>query len=305
MVYYGTENLPTFKNPVITIGSFDGVHHGHKTILQQVVKAAKELEGESILITFEPHPRKIINPNTSLGLLSSPQQKINLVKSEGIDHIVFITFSRDFSMMSAEEYISDFLLKQFNPAKIVIGYDHKFGHDRIGDINLLRQLTQGICTIEEIEPQLIHDATVSSTKIRKALLSGDVKEANSMLECNYSLTATIIKGEGIGKKIGFPTANIQPLYSDQLIPGNGVYNVDVLWNSVRYKGMLNIGKRPTVTDIDSISIEVHILDFDNDIYGRQLTIEFIDFIRPEFKFASLELLIEQLKKDEISVRNYK
>lgn len=305
MVFYGTDNLPTFQNPVITIGSFDGVHHGHKTILRKLAKTAKEIDGESILITFEPHPRKIINPNPSLGLLSSPQQKINLVQSENIDHIVFIAFSRDFSMLSAEAYVQDFLLKKFKPAKIVIGYDHKFGHDRAGDINVLRQLTQGICEIEEIEPQWIHDATVSSSKIRKALLSGNIKVANSMLERNYAFDAMVIKGEGIGKKIGFPTANLQPIYTDQLVPGLGVYVVAVIWNDKSYKGMLNIGKRPTVTDDNKITIEVNILDFDENIYGRQLTLSFIDYIRPEMKFASLDLLIEQLKIDEKTVREYK
>lgn len=304
MVFHSLDNLPNFTNPVITIGSFDGLHHGHKVILQQVVKETKLINGESVLITFEPHPRKIISPNENLGLLSNPDEKTELILAEGIDHIVFVPFTRDFSMMSASEYVKDFLIKHFNPAKIIIGYDHKFGHSREGDIHLLKNMAGDKISIIEIAPQLVEKAAVSSTKIRKALMTGNLSEANHMLERNYTLKGTVVKGDGIGRKFGFPTANIQSSYSDQLIPMIGVYSVWVHYNQVKYKGMLSIGVRPTINDLNKISCEVNILDFQEDIYGQQVSLEFLEYQRPELKFNTIDDLIAQIKMDELHTRQY-
>jgi riboflavin kinase / FMN adenylyltransferase len=301
-VFYHLDHLPSFHNPVVTIGSFDGVHHGHKVILSEVVKEAKAVGGESILITFEPHPRKIIHPEQPLGLLTSPEQKIALMQAEGIDHIVVAPFTRDFSMLSAAEYVEDFLLKSFDPHTIIIGYDHRFGHSREGDIHLLRKLAPESVQIKEISAQLIEDAAVSSTKIRNALLKGHVHEAAEMLERPYSFKAMVVHGDKIGRTIGYPTANLKPSYPDILMPGIGIYAVRVEWRGKLYDGMMSIGYRPTVTDEKVITCEVNILDFNEDLYGQTLTVYFEAYIRGEEKFESLEALKAQIAQDEIATR---
>jgi riboflavin kinase/FMN adenylyltransferase len=301
-VFYHLNDLPAFRNPVITIGSFDGVHHGHKVILSEVVKAAKAVDGESILITFEPHPRKIIHPEQPLGLLTSPEQKIALMEAEGIDHIVVAAFTRDFSMLSATAYVEDFLLKNFNPHTIIIGYDHHFGHSREGNIDLLKKLMPSTVAVREIPAQLIEDAAVSSTKIRNALLKGSVHEAAEMLERPYSFKAMVVHGNKIGRTIGYPTANLQPSYADILMPGIGIYAVRVLWEEKLYPGMMSIGYRPTVTDERTITCEVNILDFKEDLYGQTLTVYFERYIRGEEKFDSLDALKAQIAQDERDTR---
>ncbi|WP_118976106.1 bifunctional riboflavin kinase/FAD synthetase [Taibaiella koreensis] len=301
-VFHQLEQFPSFRNPVVTIGSFDGVHHGHKVILSEVVKAAKAVNGESILITFEPHPRKIIHPEQPLGLLTAPEQKIALIRQEGIDHVVVVPFTRDFSMMSASEYVADFLLKNFQPHSIIIGYDHRFGHSREGNIDLLKQMLPGTVRVIEIPAQLIEDAAVSSTKIRNALLKGNVTEAGEMLERQHSFGAMVVHGDKIGRTIGYPTANLQPVYPDILVPGIGIYAVTVTWKGNRYKGMMSIGYRPTVTEEKKITCEVNILDFNEDLYGQVLTIYFEHYIRGEEKFASLDELKQQIAKDELRTR---
>ena len=301
-VFHQLNNLPAFKKPVLTIGSFDGVHHGHKVILSEVVKAAKDIGGESILITFEPHPRKIIHPDQPLGLLTAPEQKIELLLATGIDHIVVVPFTRDFSMLSATQYVEDFLLKNFNPQAIIIGYDHHFGHSREGNIDLLKKLVPPDVAVIEISAQLIEDAAVSSTKIRNALLSGKIHIAAEMLERSYSYKATVVHGDKIGRTIGYPTANLHPVYSDILVPGIGIYAVMVDWEGVLYKGMMSIGYRPTVTDEKIIKCEVNVLDFNQDLYGQELTIHFVQYIRGEEKFSSLEALKDQIALDEVNAR---
>jgi len=301
-VFHQLNNLPSFTKPVLTIGSFDGVHHGHKVILSEVVKAAKDIGGESILITFEPHPRKIIHPEQPLGLLTAPEQKIELILETGIDHIVVVPFNRDFSMLSATEYVEDFLLKNFNPHTIIIGYDHHFGHSREGNIDLLRKLVPYNVTIVEISAQLIEEAAVSSTKIRNALLNGGIHIAAEMLERSYSYKATVVHGDKIGRTIGYPTANLKPVYSDILIPGIGIYAVMVEWKGDLYKGMMSIGYRPTVTEEKTLTCEVNILDFNEDLYGQVLTVHFVQYIRGEEKFNSLDDLKKQIALDELNTR---
>lgn len=301
-VFHHLDDLPSFNNPVVTIGSFDGVHHGHKVILSEVVKVARAVGGESILITFEPHPRKIIHPDQPLGLLTSPEQKIALIAQEGIDHIVVAPFSRDFSMMPAGDYVSGFLMRNFRPHTIIIGYDHHFGHSREGDIHLLKKLLPESVQVVEISAQLIEQAAVSSTKVRNALLQGNVSEAADMLERPYSFKAMVVHGNKIGRTIGYPTANLQPSYPDILIPGVGIYAVLVEWQGRQYPGMMSIGYRPTVTDERTITCEVNILDFSEDLYGQLLTVHFIQYIRGEEKFASLEALRTKIADDEQQAR---
>lgn len=300
-VFYQYNHLPEFVNPVITIGSFDGVHVGHRAILAEVVKASRALKGESVLITFEPHPRKIIQPDYPLGMLTTTAQKTKLLLQAGIDNIVVAPFTRDFSMLSAEEYVKDFLMKNFNPKKIIIGYDHRFGHSREGDIDLLKKILPPDIAVQEIPAQLIDNAAISSTKIRKHLQEGNVAEAAAMLDRPYSFEAMVIHGNKLGRTIGYPTANLQA-DADILIPGIGIYAVMVSYNEAIYKGMMSIGYRPTVTTDQNITIEVNILDFNEDIYGKQLNISFIARLRGEEKFTDLDALKKQIALDEINAR---
>lgn len=301
-VFYTINDLPRFKNPVLTIGSFDGVHQGHQQIIRNVAAQARLVDGESILITFEPHPRKIIQPEQPLGLLSSLEEKISRITKEGIDHIVVIPFSRDFSMMSAEDYVLDFLYNTFRPHTIIIGYDHHFGHNRSGNIHTLKEMLPDSVKVIEIEEQLIHEADVSSTKIRKAIMKGNIAEATAMLGRTYGFEAMVVHGNKIGRTIGYPTANLQPTYGDILVPGIGIYAVKVHYKEQTYKGMMSIGKRPTVTDDNVVTIEVNILDFNEDIYGEKLYVEFIAYVRGEEKFDGLDSLKAQIAQDERDIR---
>lgn len=298
-VFYNTDNLPEFKNAVVTIGTFDGVHLGHRVILQEVVKHAKEINGESVLLTFEPHPRKLLFPDQSLKLLTPLDEKIKLIQSEGIENIVVVPFTNAFANLSADEYIQDFLVRLFKPHGIVIGYDHHFGHDRKGNINLLKQeATKYHYSVFEIPAQLIDEAAVSSTKIRNALNEGHVTEAAHMLGYNYTMKGTVQKGAQLGRTINYPTANLLPSSEDQLIPARGVYAIKVNYNGIAYKAMLNIGFRPTVSNELKLHIEAHIFDFNGDIYGKEIELEFIERLRDEQKFASLDELKAQLGKDK-------
>lgn len=303
-IFRDLEQLPEFTKPVITIGSFDGVHHGHKSILEQVVQEAKAIGGESILITFFPHPRKIIHPEIPLGLLTAPEQKMQLINELGIDHIVVVPFSREFSMMSAEDYIDHFLWTNFCPEVIVLGYDHHFGHSREGNIDLLRAKLSPKVKISEIPAQLIEDAAVSSTKIRKALAAGDVELANEMLERPFAFSGTVVHGEKLGRQLGYPTANLRLNFPDILIPKQGIYVVRVGFEGQQYSGMMSIGVRPTINDKNITGIEVNILDFDDDIYGRTLDIECLHYLREEQKCDSLDALIQLIRKDEEQTRAF-
>jgi riboflavin kinase/FMN adenylyltransferase len=298
-IFYNTDRLPPFRNAVLTIGTFDGVHLGHKTILNEVVQHTIKEGGESVLITFEPHPRKLLHPDQPLRMLTPLDQKIALISEAGIQHIVVAPFTKEFSQLSAKEYISEFLVKHFHPKSIVIGYDHHFGHDRTGDISLLKQLEDEYdYRVFEITAQLIQDAAVSSTKIRQAVEQGRVSNAADMLGRYYSLSGKVVKGAQVGRTMGFPTANIQPSEPEQLLPAKGVYAVLVVHDGKEYKAMLNIGFRPTVNDpVPSLHIEANLLDFDGNLYDKALEVKFVHFLREEQKFPSLEALKEQLGKD--------
>ena len=302
-IFYNTEGLPEFRNAVITIGTFDGVHMGHKTILKEVVQHAAEVNGESILITFEPHPRKLIHPDQPLKLITPLKEKLELVTAEGIEHIVVQPFTRDFSNQTADQYIEDFLVKKFSPESIVIGYDHHFGYDRTGNIDLLKKYAGKFgYRVFEISAKLIDQATVSSTKVRNALTNGLVEEAEHMLGRYYSLSGTVIGGSKLGRTIGYPTANILPADPEQLIPANGVYAIRARWKDELFNGMMNIGHRPTVDKDIKLHIEAHLFDFNRDIYNEEMDIIFVARLRDEHKFPSIDALKEQLGKDEIAAK---
>lgn len=302
IVYRSIEKPLPFKNAVITIGTFDGVHQGHQSILKHIQEEAQKIGGDSVVITFHPHPRLLLRPDDkSLQLISTLDEKIALLQKYGVQNIVVVPFTREFSNLSAEAYISDFLVHKFHPKKIVIGYDHHFGNNRMGNIDYLQKFKSKYSyEVDEIPKQVVSEIDVSSTKIRKALNVGNVKEAAILLGHEYTLQGIIKKGKQLGRTIGFPTANINSPEETKLIPAYGVYAVKVHYKELLYKGMMNIGKRPTVDGMN-MTIEVNIFDFDKEIYGEELKIEFVDRIRDEVKFSDIEALKKQIILDKIQV----
>jgi riboflavin kinase/FMN adenylyltransferase len=299
-VFRDLEHLPVFKNAVVTIGTFDGVHKGHQKLIARINQLAAQHEGESIIVTFHPHPRLVIKPeDTTLKLLNTTEEKVHLLSQYGVDNVVVVPFSRDFSEQEAASYISDFLVKSFHPSYIVIGYDHRFGKDRKGDFTLLESCKQQYnYGLEAISKEMLEDIAISSTNIRHALADGNVSMANDLLGHNYTLSGIVVKGLQNGRKLGYPTANIQVADANKLIPGTGIYAVKVHYADQVYKGMLSIGFNPTFEGKEQ-TVEVNILDFDRDIYGESLTLEFIQFIRHEKKFDSLEDLIKAIDNDKL------
>jgi riboflavin kinase/FMN adenylyltransferase len=298
-VFRDLNDLPEFINSVVTIGTFDGVHRGHQKLIERIKLLAEQIDGESILVTFHPHPRIVINPeDKSLRLLNTIDEKVALLEKYGVDNLVIVPFSRAFSEQEAGGYISEFLVKNFHPKYIVIGYDHKFGKNRSGDFKLLENMkVQYGYRMEEITKETLDDIGISSTKIRQAIAEGDIKLANELLGNNYTLSGTVVRGLQNGRKLGFPTANIQVNDEYKLIPKTGIYAVHVHYSGVKYAGMLSIGYNPTFEGKEQ-TIEVNILDFNKDIYGESLTLEFVDFIRNEKKFESIDALVEEIKNDE-------
>ncbi|MEJ8820072.1 bifunctional riboflavin kinase/FAD synthetase [Lacibacter sp. H407] len=303
-VYRSLQQLPVFNRAVLTIGTFDGVHLGHQQIIRQLLMEAEETGGESVLISFYPHPRKIVQPDRQIAELTTLDERIELLKRQGLDNLVVVPFNKEFSEQPAEEYIKRFLVDRFHPACIIIGYDHKFGNNREGDYRLLEQMgEQYNYVVKEIPQQLINEVAISSTKIRNALSNGDVETANQLLGYPYFFKGNVIEGNKLGRKLGYPTANLQIQDPDKLVPANGVYAVEaqIEGETSMLKGMMNIGNRPTV-DGTRRSIEVHLFDFDKDIYNRHLKVHVRFHLRNEVKFDGLDKLIEQLHKDkEISI----
>lgn len=296
--------INSIPNPVLTIGTFDGVHVGHQKILQQVKKEAEKIGGESVLFTFFPHPRMVLYPEShGLKLLQTQEEKMAKLARVGIENCIVYPFTFDFSRLSAIEFVRDILVNKLQIKKLVIGYDHQFGKNREGNIEFLKEICEvyGFEVIE-IPAQDIDAVNVSSTKIRKAILDGDLAKANEYLGERFELTGTVVHGQAIGKTIGFPTANIKVNSELKLIPGNGVYAVAVSLKDSDYIGMLNIGNRPTVNDSTDRTIEVHILDFSGEIYAEEITVKFIDKLRDEKQFKDLQELQNQLKEDEKFIR---
>ena len=303
-IFRDIKDLPSFKNAVITIGSFDGVHRGHQKIIKRINHLAKEIEGESVIITFDPHPRKIIYPkDNSLEILTSLEEKINLCESYGIDNMVIVPFSIEFSQQSPREYIEKFLIGLFAPKYVVIGYDHRFGLNREGNIHLLKEYeVHKDFEVIQIKKQELEDITISSTKVRTALKTGNVEEANQFLNHPYSLKGKIIHGDKIGQTIGYPTANIQINDTDKLIPAEGVYGVSCTIEGLEKHGMLYIGTRPTLEDKEAkLKIEVNLFDFDDNVYHKEIKVHLLYHIRGDIKFDSLQSLKYQLSRDKDSV----
>jgi riboflavin kinase/FMN adenylyltransferase len=304
-VHFGLNNLPHFKNTVITVGTFDGVHTAHQSILKKMVKLADEINGESVLITFHPHPKHVLQSSQSdLKILSTPDEKTELLQTIGIHHLVYIPFTIDFSNSSAEDYIEQFLVNNFHPKKIIIGYNHHFGYQRKGNSNMLIEAgKQFNFDVIELEKQVEDEIAISSTAIRNFIASEKIEEANKLLNHEYTLIGTVTEGKKLGRTIGYPTANIKPLLAEKLIPADGVYAVKIECSKGNFMGMLNIGNRPTVNGIGQ-TIEVNIFDFNEAIYHEKVKIYFHQFIRNEQKFDGLDALKNQLKLDQETVLNY-
>jgi riboflavin kinase/FMN adenylyltransferase len=301
-VFRHLSHLPSFKNTILTIGTFDGVHKGHQQLIKRINQIASDQDGESVLITFHPHPRLVINPNDeSLQLLSTPEEKIELLKKHGVHNVVMVPFSRAFSEQSAEDYIEYFLVKNFRPKCIVIGYDHRFGKNRSGDIHLLRQLSHRFgYQVEEIQKETLDAITISSTKIRQALLEGKIKIANELLGYPYSMEGWVVKGLQNGRKIGYPTANISITDAHKLIPRKGIYAARVYYEGNMYNGMLNIGYNPTFGG-SRLSVEVNILNFSKEIYGEKIKVELLEYVRDEKKFERVQDLIKAIDRDKETI----
>ena len=291
----------SIKNAVVTIGTFDGVHLGHQAIFSKMKDLAQSIGGETVVVTFSPHPRQVLNIDSSnLHFLCTPEEKLQKFEEFGIDNVVIINFTKEFSRTPSEVFIKDYIIDHIHPAYIVIGYDHHFGKNRMGDFDLLNELMEKYnFKVERVEAQDVENIAISSTKIRNALAVGNVKSANQLLGYTYSITAEVIEGNKIGRTLGFPTANLELPQEYMLINNRGVYACLVDYDGKTYKAMANIGHRPTIGDRseDNPIIEVNLFDFDGDLYGKQIHVRFIDRIRDEEKYDSLDALKTQLEQD--------
>lgn len=304
-VYKNINSLPDFPKAIVTIGTFDGVHLGHKKILGLLKEQAKISGGETVIITFHPHPRNIVGSTPhDISMINSMEERIERFKLEGIDHLVIVPFTEEFSRLSPEEYVEEFLIKKFNPHTLIIGYDHRFGCNRKGGYELLESYAEkGSFRLIEIPAYMMKDNTVSSTRIRNYLYNGNCELAGELLGYNFYITGTVIHGDKIGRKIGYPTANIRVPEEDKLLPADGIYAVTVSFpgedvNKI-FKGMLSIGFRPTVKGKFRV-IEVNIFDFNENIYDKPIRVFFHKYLRPEFKFEDLGALTRQMDLDKIN-----
>jgi riboflavin kinase / FMN adenylyltransferase len=305
-VFQGFDELEKIPNPVLTIGTFDGVHLGHQRIIQQLNEEAQKHGGESVLFTFYPHPRMVLFPDShGLKLLQTQVEKIEKLERIGLQNVIVHPFTMEFSRLTAIEFVRDYLVNKLNVKTIVIGYDHQFGKNREGSLELLKELAPIYdFNVIEIAAQDIDDVNVSSTKIRNALKSGNIETANSFLGEPFEMNGTVQTGKQVGRSLGYPTANLDLGSSLKIVPESGVYLVRVTLSSrAEYFGMMNIGVNPTVSDNSIPSIEVHLLDYSGDLYGQELQVKVLSRLRDEVKFDNLEELKNQLSKDENTVRD--
>jgi riboflavin kinase/FMN adenylyltransferase len=299
-IHEGYSNLNILR-PVVTIGIFDGVHLGHKAIITRLISRAKSINGESVIITFYPHPRVVLSENNDgLTFLSSPGEKISMLENEGIDHLLIIPFDLNLSNKEACEFIEEVLVKKIGTKNLIAGFNHHFGRKGYSDFETIRRCAESYkIVVEQVEAVDTRKGIVSSSFIRRALLEGRPEEANAMLGYDYFIHGTIIEGMQLGKRIGFPTANISPDYVHKLVPKDGVYAVEVVIDGSGYPGMLSIGSNPTVNDDPAKrTIEVNIFGFEKEAYGSELKVVFRYWLRNEIKFDNITLLIEQLELDK-------
>lgn len=303
-IYTNLDEVALIKKPVLTIGTYDGVHLGHQKIINYLNLKAKQVGGESVVFTFHPHPRMVLHPNNhNLELIQTIKERANKLEKAGVDHLIIFPFSIEFSKLTAVEFIRDILVNKIGIHTLVVGYDHQFGRNREGTMQHLEKLAPIYnFELEEISAFMKDEVKISSTKIRTALQIGDIVETTKYLGNPFELTGEVVKGDQIGNTIRFPTANLKIVEDYKLIPCNGVYAVKVSIEGSEFSGMLNIGYRPTITDKGDKRIEVNIFDFNQDIYGQTVTLKFVKLIRSEKTFANLDELKNQLTKDENKCR---
>ncbi|MGG9963824.1 riboflavin biosynthesis protein RibF [Ferruginibacter sp. SUN106] len=299
-VHYDITQLPVFKNAVITIGTFDGVHTGHQQIINTLKAAAAEAGGESVIITFHPHPRKVVSSAvTGIRLINTLAERIELIANAGVDHLVVVPFTDYFANQTAEEYISDFLVDKCHPHTIIIGYDHRFGKERSGDYKLMEEKAVVYnYRLMEIPVHLLDTIKVSSSNIREAILHGHIEDANKLLGYTFFFEGEVIHGDKIGRTIGYPTANLKSTDEEKITLGDGIYAVYTEVDGIRYKAMMSIGFRPTVNGKKRV-IEVNLFDFENDIYEKIIRVYVVKYLRSEVKFDGLEALKQQLHQDKV------
>lgn len=302
-IYYDLDSITSIRKPVVTTGSFDGVHIGHKTILNRLREIASSIGGESVLITFHPHPRKVLFPDTAgktLLLINSQREKVELLRKTGLDHLIILKFTREFSQISSIDFIRNILVGKLNASKVVIGFNHHFGHNREGNFDYLYELGQYYnFGVEEIPEQDIHNETVSSTLIRKALLEGKIQRANAYLDHHYIIVSELFPGSETCRSINFPTLRVKITEENKLVPCDGVYAVNVLVDGEFYKGILNIkNSLPLeIRDINAINIDIHLFGYDSDLTGKTATVFFAKRIREELQFNDADSMVKQLQSD--------
>lgn len=306
-IFQGFDQLGDIPNPVLTIGTFDGVHLGHQKIIERLNDEAAKIGGESVLFTFYPHPRMVLYPDShELRLIQTQAEKIDKLRRIGLKNVIVHPFTMDFSRLTAVEFVRDYLVNRLKVKKLVIGYDHQFGKNREGSIEFLKEVcdTYGFEVIE-ISAKEIDEVNISSTKIRRAILEGDMQKAKDYLGEPFELHGKVIHGDAVGRSMGYPTANIDIESDTKLIPKLGVYAVNVVTGDGNvHEGMMNIGMRPTVANHDDLSLEVHLFDFNADLYDQYITVQLLSRFRDEMKFDSLIELKEQLSEDEKGIRDY-
>lgn len=302
-VHRDIDNLPVFRNAVVTIGTFDGVHMGHRQILDKLKEEAIAINGETVIITFHPHPRKVIS-STILGirLINTLDERLQLLEQHGIDHVVIVPFTDAFANQPAEDYVKNFLVNRFHPHTVIIGYDHRFGRDRLGDYKLLeKKAFEYNYHLKEIPKHILDNISISSTNIREAILHNDTETANLLLGYEFFFSGVVVHGDKIGRTLGYPTANLKMQDEEKITPGNGIYAVyaSLPGNNKRLKGMMSIGFRPTVDGRRRV-IEVNLFDFSEEIYDQTLTVYVKKYLREEVKFEGLEALVRQIDQDKIN-----
>lgn len=300
-IYSSIEAFQNVKKPIVTTGTFDGVHFGHRKIIDRLSEVARKCDGETVLLTFSPHPRMVLFPDDhGLKLLNSLDEKKRYLEEAGIQHLIVHPFTKEFSRITSINFVRDVLVNQLNTHKLVIGYNHHFGRNREGSFEHLKEFAPVYgFKVEEIPVQLLDDVGVSSTKIRKALFAGDIRTATDYLGYEYELKGVVVRGNALGRTIGFPTANLQLLDTNKLFPADGVYAVRVEVKGDWYDGMMNIGVKPTLKN-QARTLEVHLLNFGQDIYREEICIKFVERIRDEIAFNDINQLSQQLKQDRFN-----
>jgi|TARA_B110000263_G_scaffold7908_1_gene6741 riboflavin kinase/FMN adenylyltransferase len=297
-IFNNIQSYSSEKESILTIGTFDGVHIGHNKILTKLVEESKKNNLSSLIMTFFPHPRMVLQKSQEIKMIDTIDEKIHLFEKTGVDNLIIQPFDENFSKIRAKEFVEEILVKKLKIKYIIIGYDHRFGKDREASVDDLKKFGLNyMFTVEEIAAQEIHSIAISSTKIRNAILKGEIKKCNEYLGRNFMLTGEVVHGDGLGKKINFPTANIKIPETYKIIPKNGVYLVKAIINSEIYFGMMNIGVRPTIGGKNK-SLEIHFFNFKDNIYNKTISVEIICKIRDEEEFSSIDELKIQLKKDE-------